>query len=321
MERPSRGLRWPPLHAIIDQITRSGDPLILVVAPFIKLEALKSLFEEAPVSNGCRVVCRWQPLDLVAGVSDLEVYGYLKDRGWDFFVNQQIHMKLYVFESNLAFATSGNLTMTGLGYVDAARANVEVGTIVELTAQDWVNLYRVIAESRLITPELYARFEEYVRTHPPPQPSDPAPDLLGPPKKYTLAALPATETPDTLADFYFSMSSVSQSPDLERRGYHDLATFDIRGNFSRQEFEIALEAAWRRNPFVQDFVEYLRRNGSLRFGAVNTWIHEKCEDVPLPYRWEVKNSTRIFYNWMAHYFAEVSWGRPHYSQVISWNEK
>jgi hypothetical protein len=306
---------------VVDEITRAGDPLTLIIAPFIKLEALKRLLEEAPVSDGCRVVCRWQPLDLVASVSDLEVYGYLLQRGWDLFVNQQIHMKLYVFESNLALATSGNLTMMGLGYAEADRANVEVGTTVELMAQDWVNLYRVIAESRRITPELYARYEEYVRAHPPVPPSEPAPDLLGPPKTYTLASLPATETPDTLLDFYFSMSSVRHSPDLERRGYHDLATFGIRSGLSRQEFEVNLEAGWRRNPFVQDFVEYLRHHGTLRFGAVNAWIHEKCEDVPLPYRWEVKSSTRIFYNWMAHYFAEVSWNRPNHSQVISWNRK
>jgi hypothetical protein len=315
------GLCWPPIHDVIDDRAGAGDRLIWVVAPFIKLEALKRLLEGAPPSAGFKLVCRWQPSDLVAGVSDLEVYSYLKDRGWDLFVNQRIHLKLYVFESNVALATSGNLTMSGLGYADAHRANVEVGTTVELTAPDWVNLYRVTGESRLVTPELYARFEEYVRAHPPPPPGDPAPDLLGPPKKYTLASLPATETPAALADFYFSLSSASHSPDIARRGYHDLATFGIPGGLSPEEFDIALGASLRQNPFVQDFLEYLRCQGSLRFGAVNDWIHDRCEDVPLPYRWEVKPSTRIFYNWLAHYFSEVTWDRPKFSQVIFWNRK
>jgi len=62
----------------------------------------------------------------------------------------------------------------------------------------------------------------------------------------------------------------------------------------------------------------LKHERNLRFGAVNKWIHEKCEDVPLPYRWEIKENTRIFYDWLAHYVPEISWVRPKYSQVISW---
>jgi hypothetical protein len=71
---------------------------------------------------------------------------------------------------------------------------------------------------------------------------------------------------------------------------------------------------------VTDFVELLKVERSLRFGAVNDWIHKKCEDVPLPYRWEIKDNTRIFYDWLAHYFPNITWDRPNYSQVIYWNK-
>lgn len=46
--------------------------------------------------------------------------------------------------------------------------------------------------------------------------------------------------------------------------------------------------------------------------------HLLKEDVPLPYRWEIKDNTRIFYNWLAHFFDEITWDRPNYSQVIYW---
>jgi hypothetical protein len=155
-----------------------GDRLIWVVAPFVKLDALERLFESTSPAKGFKLICRWRPGDLVAGVSDLAVFHFLRDRDCQLFVNQQIHMKLYVFESNIALSTSGNLTLRGLGYVDPSQANIEVGSTVELTATDWVNLHRVVGGSRVVTPELYARFEEFVNAHPPPFHTTEVPDLL-----------------------------------------------------------------------------------------------------------------------------------------------
>jgi hypothetical protein len=311
-------LVWQPIHVVIDERARSGDRLFWIVAPFVKLDALARLFDSTKPTTGLKLVCRWRPEDLVAGVSDLEVFGYLKAMGCELYVNQQIHMKLYAFESNVAISTSANLTLRGMGYVDIDRANIEVGSDVELTAADWVNLYRVVRGSRLMTPELYTRFVEYVNANPPRPQTAEAPDLLGPPKKFTLASLPATDSPEELAEFYFHAVSSSKTAEDARKAFQDLATFGVPPGLSRTEFDNELGNAFRESPFVVEFVDHLRVEGSLHFGAVNTWIHQKCEDVPLPYRWEVKTNTHAFYNWLSHFFPEVTWDRPHYSQVIYW---
>jgi hypothetical protein len=229
-------------------------------------------------------------------------------------------MKLYVFESNAAVSTSANLTQRGLGYVEPDQANIEIACEVELTAADWVNLYRVIRESRLITTELYARFEEFVIANPPSPAAASVPDLLGPPKRFTLASLPATDSPTELAEFYADPSSWND-PEALRRAFQDLATFGIPQDLARTDFERALGAAFRESPFVMEFVQYLRAEGSLRFGAVNSWIHQTCEDVPLPYRWEITSTTHALYNWLAHFYSEVTWDRPNHSQVIYWNQQ
>lgn len=244
----------------------------------------------------------------------------MTERGARLYVNTRVHMKLYVFESNTAVSTSGNLTLRGLGYVD--KPNIEVGNYVELTAADWINLYGVVGESRLMTPEIYARFEDYVASNQlPPAPFSPPADLLGPSKIFTLASLPATETPAALMKFYFSRSAYHLNPETARRGFHDLAVFEIQDSISSlEDFNELLGRAFRKNPFVSDFVSYLRSENSLRFGAVNAWIQQKCEDVPLPYRWEIKENTRIFYNWLEHYFPEITWDRPGHSQIIRWRE-
>ena len=311
-------LFWQPIHSAIEERALSGDRPFWIVAPFVKLAALERLFDSTVPATGLKLVCRWRPEDLVSGVSDLEVFDYLTNRGCQLYVNHQIHMKLYVFESNWALSTSANLTLRGLGYLAPEKVNIEVGSDVDLSAADWVNLYRVVRDSRLVTPELYARFREYVEANPQLPALPKVPDLLGPAKTFTLASLPATDSTEELAKFYLNPTKTDQSPDSVRRAYQDLATFGIPSGLTSHEFDEVLGEAFRTSPFVREFVDYLRIEGSLRFGAVNSWIHYKCEDVPLPYRWEIKSNTHAFYNWLARFFPEVTWDRPNHSQVIYW---
>jgi hypothetical protein len=310
-------LLWPPIHAALDERVRSGDNLFFIVAPFVKLEALKLLFESARPQAGLKLVCRWLPNDLVAGVSDLDVFGYVVERGGQLYVNPRIHLKVYAFESNAAISTSGNLTLAGLGYAGTAITNVEVGTAVKLQAADWVNLYKVVNGSRLMTAELYARFAEYLRAKSPLPTLAAAPDLLGPPKTYTISSLPALDTPEELQRFYFEEIN-DLTPDLLRRAYHDLATFDIPAGLSRELFPRKLGDAFRANPFVSDLIEHMRATRSMHFGGVNSWIHERCEDVPVPYKWEIKSTTHSLYNWLARFVPELTWDQPRYSQILRW---
>jgi hypothetical protein len=171
----------------------------------------------------------------------------------------------------------------------------------------------------LVTPAIYTAFVDFVQSQPAHSPV-PSPDLLGPRKTYTLALLPATDSPEALTDFYESRHASAHSGDFVRRAYHDLAVFGVPDDFPVNQLHQRLGIAFRNNPFVSDFVNHLQQTGSMRFGAVNDWIHAKCEDVPLPYRWEIKPSTRIFYNWLAAYFPEISWDRPNHSQVIYWGK-
>jgi hypothetical protein len=314
------GLLWSPIHRALDERARSGDNLFFIVAPYVKFDALKLLFQSATPKPGLKLICRWLPNDLIAGVSDLEIFGYLTDHGSQLYINPQVHLKVYAFESDVAISSSGNLTMAGLGYADAAKANVEVGTAVSLEAADWVNLYKVVNGSRLVTPELYLRFSEYVRSRPTFPPLTPGPDLLGPPKTYTIGSLPAVDSPEDLERFYFGEMQ-SMTPDFRRRAYHDLATFNVPHQADRNTFRRTLEISFLTNPFVADLLQHLRILGSMHFGGVNTWIHDRCEDVPLPYKWEIKSTTHALYNWLAHFIPEVSWDRPHQSQILHWRPR
>ena len=309
-------LVWSPVYKILEERIQSSDNIILILVPFAKLTALQKLHWLNSKQVKIKVVCRWRPEDIVSGVSDLEIYPFLKQSGCELYINSNIHLKLYVFASNIAFNTSGNMTLRGLGYSDSA--NIEVGNMVSLTTSDWTKIYDVINSSRLVTDDIYQRFKEYSAQHPPVSRPLPPIDLMPAAKTYTISSLPATDSPKKLADFYFCQEQQKESLEDMRRAAHDLAIFGIPPGLSSSDFDKRLGDAFSKTPFVTDFIAFLKNERSLRFGAVNDWIHNKCEDVPLPYRWEIKENTRIFYDWLVHYQRDISWDRPNHSQVIYW---
>jgi hypothetical protein len=311
-------LVWSPVCKILEERIQSSDNIILILVPFAKLAALQKLHWLNSKQVKIKVVCRWRPEDIVSGVSDLEIYPFLKQSDCELYINSTIHLKLYVFASNTAFNTSGNMTLRGLGYSESA--NIEVGNMVSLTTSDWTKIYDVINSSRLVTDDIYQRFKEYSAQNPPVSRPLPPIDLMPAPKSYTISSLPATDSPKKLADFYFNHEKKNVSLEDMRRAAHDLAIFGIPPGLSSSEFDKRLGDVFSKTPFVTDFIAFLKSSRSLRFGAVNDWIHNKCEDVPLPYRWEIKENTRIFYDWLVHYHQDISWDRPNHSQVIYWKK-
>lgn len=312
-------LIWSPIYKLLEERINTGDDIILLIVPFIKLAALKQLHWVQNKRLRLKVVCRWRPGDLLTGASDVDIFPYLKKSGCELYLNPDIHLKLYVFGSNTAVNTSANLTLRGLGYSGAP--NMEIGNVVKLAEGDWENIYRIIASSRQVDDDIYARCKKFVERNQVPASNRVPEDLLGPPKKYTIGSLPATATPAKLAEFYLTEDHSEFEPEDVRRGIHDLVTFRVPAGLSASEMNRLLGNAFRSTPFVIDFVAFLKAEKSLRFGAVNEWIHEKCEDIPLPYRWEFKENTRIFYDWLAHYYPEITWERPRHSQIIRWRQK
>jgi hypothetical protein len=310
-------LVWNPVYCVLEEKLKAGDKLILLVVPFIKIEAIKQLLWAAETSTFLKVVVRWRPGDLIAGVTDLEIYPFLKAKNIPLYYHRDIHLKLYAFESNTAFNTSGNLTLSGLGYSD--KGNIEVGSIVDLAAEDWRQLFGIIEGSTQVDDDVYAAFQNALSLSP--GPSEKLASFAWPefPRKlFTIQSLPATESPNGFLAEYLGSTSGNLTPEEYRRFAHDLAIYQIPSGLTEPALSQSLVAAVQRQPFIASFVNELKINGSMRFGAVTEWIHSNCEDVPVPYRWEVKDSVRILFNWLQFAYPEITWDTPRYAQVIYW---
>ena len=92
---------------------RKNNPeCLLIVCPFIKLNAIKKVFGDNPCKK-IQVITRFNKRDFASGVSDIEALRFLLGLGAQVKGIKGLHSKLYLF-SNEAILTSANLTYAGL---------------------------------------------------------------------------------------------------------------------------------------------------------------------------------------------------------------
>lgn len=96
-----------------------------VVAPFMKVDALRSLLNEISRDAHLRCVTRWLPREVAAGVSDPEVLDVLLKRGnASLSLVNRLHAKLYIADGT-CLAGSANVTFAGFGETQTS-GNIEV---------------------------------------------------------------------------------------------------------------------------------------------------------------------------------------------------
>jgi len=312
-------LIWSPIHDAIEQRIQLGDKLLLIISPFIKHGALDRLLVTDSFDEETKVIVRWQPFDILNAVSDLSIYHLLEARGVSLYRHEHIHLKLYVFDSNIAFHSSGNLTDRGLGY--SKPGNVEIGCFIELNNEDWSSIYTLIGHSLLVNDAIYEQFVEFARNHKLPLAGSATLDLKIPgTEPFLTSSLPAVKTPQDL--LAWSIAGVDRTdPEAVRRFIHDVQLYNIPTSLEESRLEDYLRQSFISQPFVMDIVAHIEEEGSVHFGGINNWIHAHCADVPLPYRWEIKETTNTLYNWLNYFIEEISWDIPgKHSQVIYWNK-
>ncbi|MDB2685930.1 phospholipase D family protein [Mariniblastus sp.] len=91
---------------------KSNPDSLLIVCPFIKLNAIKKIVGDNPCKK-IQVITRFNKRDFASGVSDIEALRFLLELGAEVKGIKGLHSKLYLF-SGEAILTSANLTYAGL---------------------------------------------------------------------------------------------------------------------------------------------------------------------------------------------------------------
>lgn len=315
-------LLWNPAVSAIENHCRSGNRLVACISAFATVDAIDRLLHSADKDN-TYVITRWRVSELKIGVSDLAVYEHLRHLGIPLYINYRLHSKIYQFSDGSMICGSCNATSPGLGLCSTDSQNIETACLIEkLTLVDGLSLKRLRDTSLRVNESVYEHFREAVNACPPPPPLQTRDIKIYEQhmdaNDYLLSDLPTTSHPSRLI-------AAIQSSDWHSNAFTpqmltDCVTFGVTDQMSCSEAIAQLESGFKSSPFVIFVTEEIRREGSMRFGAVTSLVHSHCRDVPTPYRSDVKAIVENLYNWLCHYFDDLSWDIPGArSQVIRTN--
>ena len=286
-------LIWSPIYAELEKKLKLQKGVILIICPFIQTDALNKIIEYCPNLEDLKIITRWNKEDLVSGVSDIKIYNLLNSKGAKLYINQHIHLKLFIFPDNTVFTTSANVTNQGLGLSN--NNNVETGCFLQLNRSDYVQIETLIEHSKEVTSEIFNICENYIKVNKDNQGSLP-PLILPERKSFSINSLPNIETPQALYELY-KRDSKNQNHEISIKYNGDLNKYKIKENLDENLFFSTLSNAFLTQNLILEFIEYLKINRICYFGEAVEWFHNKCSDKPVPYRVTVKDKVKNVLSW------------------------
>ncbi|MCB0723009.1 MAG: hypothetical protein KDC73_11045 [Ignavibacteriae bacterium] len=289
--------------------------LLTIFSPYIKLNSLESLIENSKSVN--IVVVRWEPLDLIMGVSDLEIYPYLNKKGIYLYRNPRLHLKAFIDNGKRCFMGSANISSRALNIPNSNNYNYELGTIVEnISIDEQLYFNKLINNSILITDVVYEQFKEQIENSQAIKPQiDIDFELVAPDRNFLISSLPMSYNTEKLLDVYYKRSEYSEID--FNCALHDLALYDVNLDLEKEDLMLSVKKAFFNHPFINGFLENIDENGEIYFGRAKDWIHKNCTTVPTPRKWEITDNIQILYRWI----VELSDGvynvdKPHHSERL-----
>ncbi|GIK64262.1 MAG: hypothetical protein BroJett018_20560 [Chloroflexota bacterium] len=110
--------------AQLELLCRNAQHSLILVAPFMKVGVIKRLLGYVATSVEVKCITRWRPDEILAGVSDLEVWDFLQSQpNTELWLRSDLHAKYYRADEQCLIG-SANLTQAALGW--AGNSNLEI---------------------------------------------------------------------------------------------------------------------------------------------------------------------------------------------------
>ena len=274
--------------ARIRTLFENAESQVAVIAPFIKVNALRSLIEVIPAHAHLRCVSRWLPREIAAGVSDPEILDLLETRGnFSLSLVDRLHAKLYI-AGDRCLAGSANVTLSGLGE-GGGDSNIEV--LVETTTGEpgiAATLEAIAQDERLATRDMARaarRLADSVTT----QAISPG----------TAGAhwFPGSRRPERAYRFYTHPPSGFLGG-ADQLLLADLARSNLPPGLEEGEFRDAIRSLLRDIPFA-DTILVASEDTTLTRADASSWLEPITGGELSP-----NDLWVAFVNWMAYFFSD-----------------
>ena len=261
---------------------------VSIIAPFIKIDALRALLEVIPSEIHLRCVTRWLPKEVAAGISDLEILDVLERRGnFSLSLVDRLHAKLYI-AGNRCLVGSTNVTLAGLGeggdsnnieiLIDATIDDPGVAKTLEEISKTERPATRVIAQiTRRLADSL----------------SDSAPSTAA----IEISWYPISRRPQDAYLFYTQPPS-GYTKAADRILLDDLAKANIQPGLEEDEFRSAIRSLLQTIPVAESFLN-TTEDTTLTFADTHSYFKNIAGD-----HFSANELWIAFVEWMAYFFTD-----------------
>lgn len=282
----------------IVRILSAAKSEVIIVAPFIGKSALSRLVDALPPDIESRVVTRWRPEDIIAGVSDLRILDITKTRGIPLFLRNDLHAKLYVAD-NKCLVGSANVTETALGW--RAPSNLEL--LVPVDREDLIirEFIGDLFQNTVLANDLQRyRLQRLL-------------DDVGPQENFGISSVVDASTPNLLPvswtptiktpeDLYALYSGDEQrvlrsAIDVTRT---ELRRFRVPYGLNEANFRLWIGAMLAQTPIVEKTINYIEQNAYISENIFHDLLSNVGADAE---EYPVRDRMIVLQRWLEYFLA------------------
>lgn len=272
---------------------------VYIIAPYIKVEALRLLLNSINPQVHVHCTTRWLSSEVAAGVSDPNIIYLLEKRGnFSLTLVDNLHAKIYISDEK-CLAGSVNVTFKGLGETD--NKNIEI--LVETTINE-PSITQVLSEiessERSATKELAESIINLAK-------SIPVTKNISDESQFILEAesrnfwFPRSNKPDLAYQFYSKIKDITPSKIADQVLIMDIATANISPGLSRDEFYNFIRSKLATIPIAKTILDS-RVDITLSFDSVYSFL-EVIVNSYFPDH-DTRDLWRAFVSWMSHFYSD-----------------
>ena len=220
---------------------------LVVVAPYIKKDALTRILSKVNSNASLICVTRWFPYDLALGASDAACRNLVTDFGGQFLLHPTLHAKYYRI-NNTVLIGSANLTSSAMGWTSHPNLEILSGAGDDFDAIGFEK--GLLAESREITD---SEFQSWVAISEIDQPVGGLPESLHP----LISWRPTTRDPRHIQLRYRNRESEIASFDEQDASRVDIDSLRIPLGLTDPELHAWISTSLMSAPFTDSVVGLL----------------------------------------------------------------
>ena len=277
-----------PWKTVCDRCSEVTEAVL--VAPYMKVDALMMLLEVLPVEASLQCITRWTPLDIQMGASDLECRTMIVSRGGMFRLCNRLHAKYYRFDEQVLVG-SANLTASGFSYAQVG--NLEI--LCEPSSSFDQSLFESALHhhAREVSDEDFLLWQKCVVS------KGSQLSMEGNTAGKSLDDWkPQTRRPEYLWYLYVGNDSKITSFEQRELAQLDLRALAIPNGLSLDEFDGWIKSSLRASPFVDTLRRFDTEDEAVWQAIAQEWNVAKSVAA----RW-----ASTAHNWLRYFEPELRW--------------